>query len=93
MMERIFRRLCMVGLVGLPLLAAVSSPARSDTPQFPTASAAGERCPGEVVVWVDPTTRVYYYRGQDRYGSTKQGAYMCQRDIKGSGFRPNRSGR
>jgi hypothetical protein len=93
MKERIFRRLCAAGLAGLLPLAATSSSAEGETLQFPTPAAAGEHCPGEVIVWVDLETHVFYYRGQDRYGSTKQGAYMCQRDLKGGGFKPNRSGR
>lgn len=92
-MERIFRRL-RAGLAGLlPLAAAVAPAPAADTGQYPTRAAAEEHCPGEVVVWVDLDTRIYYYRGQDRYGATKAGAYLCQRDVKAAGLRPNRSGR
>jgi hypothetical protein len=93
MKERIFRTLRAGGLAGFLPLAAAASPTPNDNQQYPTRAAAEEHCPGEVVVWVDLATRIYYYRGQDRYGSTAQGAYLCQRDVKGGGYRPNRSGR
>lgn len=92
-MERIFRMLRAAGMAGL-LPFAVAVPAFSaDVAHYPTRPAAEEHCPGEVVVWVDLDTRIYYYRGQDRYGATKAGAYLCQRDVKAAGLRPNRSGR
>jgi hypothetical protein len=93
MMGSIFRTLRAAGLAGFVPVAAAASPAPTDTVQYPTRAAAEEHCPGEVVVWVDLETRIYYYRGQDRYGATKKGAYLCQRDVKAAGYRPNRSGR
>lgn len=92
MKGRIFRKLYGVGLAGLLPLAAVSAADAEDI-RFPTRAAAEEHCPGQVVVWVDLETRIFYYRGQDRYGSTKSGAYLCERDVKGAGYRPNRTGR
>ncbi|HEV2677975.1 MAG TPA: hypothetical protein VGV37_25815 [Aliidongia sp.] len=92
-MERIFCTLCVAGLAGLLPVAGSAPALAADVAQYPTRPAAEEHCPGEVVVWVDLGTRVYYYRGQDNYGATKTGAYACQRDVKAAGFRPNRSGR
>jgi len=92
MRDRTFRFWRGAGLAGLLTLAATSTAAADDI-QFPTRVAAEEHCPGQVVVWVDLETRIFYYRGQDRYGSTKSGAYVCERDVKGAGYRPNRTGR
>jgi hypothetical protein len=92
MKECTFRRLRAAGLAGFLPFAAVSA-ADADDIRFPTRAAAEEHCPGQVVVWVDLETRIFYYRGQDRYGSTKSGAYLCERDVKGAGYRPNRTGR
>lgn len=89
MQQRIFRNWCVAGLVGLLPCAA----AAADAPQYPTKAEAEERCPGQVVVWLDPQTRTYYYRGQDLYGSTKSGGYVCERDVKGAGYKPNRTGK
>ena len=93
MKECTFRRLRAAGLAGLLPLAAPPSAAEADSAQYPTRAAAEEHCPGQVVVWVDLQTRIFYYRGQDRYGSTKTGAYLCERDVKGLGYRANRTGR
>jgi|HubBroStandDraft_6_1064221.scaffolds.fasta_scaffold4257156_1 hypothetical protein len=94
MKEHVFRRLRTGVLAGSLLLVAAAPPTQSDNLQYPTRAAAEEHCPGEIIVWVDLETRVYYYRGQDRYGATKQGAYLCQRDVqKGTGYKPSRSGR
>jgi hypothetical protein len=93
MQERIFRMLCVAGLAGFPWLGALAAQPQGTAPQFPVRADAEAHCPGEVVVWVDLATKIYYYRGQDLYGSTKQGVYACQRDVKDAGFRPNRSGR
>src|SRR5690242_18964186 len=38
---------------------------------FPTERKAQEHCPNDMIVWLDPSARTYYYRGQARYGSTK----------------------
>lgn len=91
MTERIFRTLRSAALAGLPLFLAAA--ASAEDVQFPTRSAAEDHCPGQVVVWVDLQTKIFYYRGQDRYASSKSGAYLCERDIKGLGYRPNRTGR
>jgi len=93
MKECTFRKLRAAGLAGFLPLAAAAATAPADNAQYPTRSAAEEHCPGQVVVWVDLQTRIFYYRGQDRYGSTKTGAYLCERDVKGQGYRPNRTGR
>lgn len=92
MKGRTFRKLRTFGWAGFLPLAAIAAAAADDT-RFPTRAAAEEHCPGQVVVWVDLETRIFYYRGQDRYGATKSGAYLCERDVKGAGYRPNRTGR
>jgi len=90
MLDSTLRTWLAAGLAGLlPFTAATAA----DDIQFPTRAAAEEHCPGEVVVWVDLTTRIFYYRGQDRYASSKSGAYLCERDVKAAGYRPNRTGR
>lgn len=92
-MERIFRMLRAAVSAGLLPIAGAAPATSAENPLYPTRAAAEEHCPGEVVVWVDLETHIYYYRGQDRYGATKTGAYLCQRDVKAAGVRPNRSGR
>ncbi|HUC66422.1 MAG TPA: hypothetical protein VMA53_13375 [Stellaceae bacterium] len=77
----------------LPALAGAALAATSEAPLFASEAAAEQHCPTDLVVWVDPATRIYYYRGQNRYGSTKTGGYACRKDLIGHGYRPNRTGR
>ena len=46
-----------------------------------------QHCSGDLAVWLDLLSRTYYYRGQQRYGATKSGAYVCRNEAKGAGMR------
>jgi hypothetical protein len=48
---------------------------------------AEQHCSGDLAVWLDLPSRIYYYRGQQRYGATKGGAYVCRNEAKGAGMR------
>ena len=54
---------------------------------FATEKEAEQHCPGDLVVWLDAASRIYYFRGQQRYGATKGGAYICRNEAKGAGMR------
>jgi hypothetical protein len=54
---------------------------------FQTERQAEDNCPNDIVVWVDPPSRTYYYRGRDRYGSTKGGAFACRDAANHARFR------
>lgn len=60
---------------------------------FQTERAAQDNCPNGIVIWVDPPSRTYYYRGQDRYGSTKGGAFACRDEANRAGLRKARGTR
>jgi hypothetical protein len=38
-------------------------------------------------VWVNLGTKVYHFAGHKAYGTTKRGAYMCERDTAAQGMR------
>lgn len=67
------------------------------TPQTPTASlAAGQftsevdaktHCPGDTIVWANTRSRIYHYASSRRYGHTKAGAYMCEKETAAAGIR------
>jgi hypothetical protein len=44
---------------------------------FPTERGAQDNCPNDIVVWADPPSRTYYYRGQDRYRLNQGPALSC----------------
>jgi hypothetical protein len=41
-------------------------------------------------VWVNLSSKVYHYRGYKDYGTTKKGAYMCEKDATAQGNRASK---
>ena len=65
----------------------VAAPPASPQASFATEKEAEQHCSGDLAVWLDLPSRIYYYRGQQRYGATKGGAYVCRNEAKGAGMR------
>jgi hypothetical protein len=55
--------------------------------QFKDEVAAKAHCPTDTVVWLNPSSKVYYLAGSRYYGTTKRGAYTCKQDADHRGFR------
>jgi hypothetical protein len=55
--------------------------------QFSTEAQAKARCPGDTVVWVNLDSKIYHFVGTRNYGTTKSGAYMCEKDATAAGSR------
>ena len=55
--------------------------------QFSTEAQAKARCPSDTVVWANLKSKLYHFSGTKDYGTTKHGAYMCERDTAASGMR------
>jgi hypothetical protein len=55
--------------------------------QFSSEAQAKARCPGDTVVWVNLDSKVYHFAGTRNYGTTKSGAYMCEKDATAAGSR------
>lgn len=55
--------------------------------QFTTETEAKTHCPGDTVVWANTRSRVYHYASSRRYGHTKMGAYMCEKETAAAGMR------
>ena len=55
--------------------------------QYSTETLARVHCPIDTVVWANPRSGIYHFRGDDNYGTTKRGAYMCERDALAGGIR------
>jgi hypothetical protein len=63
------------------------APAPMGANKFPTESEAKAHCPGETVVWANTKSGIYHFSGNRSYGSTKAGAYMCEKDTAAAGMR------
>jgi hypothetical protein len=82
-----------------PPPAAKSAPSRVARPaptttgnaaganQFPAEAQAKSRCPSDTVVWANLGSKIYHFAGTKSYGTTKDGAYMCERDATAEGIR------
>jgi len=53
--------------------------------EFANEAEAKAHCPADTVVWVNTKSHKYHYAGHRSYGTTKQGAYMCEADAKAAG--------
>jgi hypothetical protein len=62
-----------------------ATPARAG--EFATEAEAKAHCPGQSVVWANTRSKVYHYRGAHAYGTTRKGAYMCEKDTAAAGIR------
>ncbi len=59
--------------------------------QFSAESEAKARCPSDTVVWLNTKSHIYHYPGTRSYGTTKQGAYICEADAVAAGDRASKS--
>src|ERR1700730_7555144 len=48
--------------------------------QFADDASAKARCPTDTIVWVNLPSKVYHFAGGKSYGTTKRGAYMCEKE-------------
>jgi hypothetical protein len=78
-----------------PPPARTRAPATAVAPtaagQFSTEAQAKARCPGDTIVWVNLDSKIYHFAGNRNYGTTKSGAYMCERDATAAGSRAARN--
>lgn len=63
-----------------PSTAAPSSTPKMQAGQFSAEGDAKAHCPGQNVVWMNNSSKIYHWAGSRDYGRTKSGAYMCQAD-------------
>lgn len=60
--------------------SAPSDKATLEAGQFADESSAKAQCPSDTVVWVNLPSKVYHFAGTRSYGTTKRGAYMCEKE-------------
>ena len=65
---------------------AIAAPSAEPLANFPAAQEAQERCPDDLIVWLDVPTRTYHYRGQHWYGATESGAVIPWRHVADFGY-------
>jgi hypothetical protein len=63
----------------------------SQTEPLASFQEAEAHCTNDLVVWLDLPSKVYYFRGQQRYGSTPNGACVCREQAERAGMKATRS--
>jgi hypothetical protein len=70
---------------GKPAPTAARAPSAAN--EFAAEALAKAHCPSDTVVWANLDSKVYHFSGNKNYGTTKEGAYMCEKDAVGQGVR------
>lgn len=65
--------------------AATTAPTGAN--QYTTEAQAKGRCGSGTVVWANLDSKIYHFASYKDYGTTKIGAYMCERDATSQGMR------
>jgi hypothetical protein len=68
-----------------------ATPSPAGAGQFQTEAQAKSQCSADLVVWVNLTSKIYHYSGHRGYGTTKAGAYMCEKEATAQGFRASKT--
>jgi hypothetical protein len=67
--------------------APTAANAPSGANEFAAEALAKARCPTDTVVWANLNSKIYHFSGNKSYGTTKEGAYMCEKDAMAQGVR------
>jgi hypothetical protein len=70
---------------------APRSTASLEAGQFADEVSAKARCPADTVVWVNLPSKIYHFAGTRSYGTTKRGAYMCEKEAIGAENRASKT--
>jgi hypothetical protein len=63
-----------------PQPSAPKGDATLEAGQFADDGSAKAHCPTDTVVWVNLSSKIYHFAGARSYGTTKRGAYMCEKE-------------
>jgi hypothetical protein len=70
-----------------PASGKAASTGATGANEFSTEAQAKAKCSTGTVVWVNLKSKIYHFAGTPDYGTTKQGAYMCEADATAAGDR------
>lgn len=78
-------------LLAIAALAAVVATPALAIKLYPTLADAQAKCKSPVV-WLNVKSMIYHLQGSKDFGSTKEGAYVCQKAADRDGARPAANG-
>ena len=65
--------------------------APSGAGQYRTEAGAKSHCPADTVVWINLKSKIYHFARTKNYGTTKEGAYICEREAIAQGGRASKN--
>jgi hypothetical protein len=76
------------GLVLIALASACAGCGESPTvlTAFRTEEQAQTHCPKDIVIWLDPQSGLYYFKGHGSYGRSNAGRYACRTEADAAGM-------
>ena len=74
-----------------PTTTTTAPTAPSGIGQYRTEAEAKGHCLTDTVVWLNLKSKIYHFAGTRNYGTTKEGAYMCEREAIAQGDRASKT--
>ena len=71
--------------------APTATTAPTGAGQFAAEAEAKAHCSADLVVWANLESKIYHFAGHRSYGTTKKGAYMCEKDAIAQGMRASKT--
>jgi hypothetical protein len=79
----------LVALAFVTILAPGSGVLAAEAAHFQFEQQARQHCPGDTIVWLNPSLGTYSFAGDRWYGSTRHGVFVCRREGDLAGYRPS----
>jgi len=73
-------------LIALALSCAACGESATVLTAFRTEEQAQTHCPKDIVVWLDPQSGLYYFKGHGSYGRSNAGRYACRSEADAAGM-------
>jgi hypothetical protein len=73
-------------LITLALSCAACGESSTFLTAFRTEEQAQTHCPKDIVVWLDPQSGLYYFKGHGSYGRSNAGRYACRTEADAAGM-------
>lgn len=80
------RTLSIALFLSLALGTASAAPA-STVARFTSEDNAHIHCPTDVIVWLNPRTKLWYTHKSKHYANDGYGAFVCREEAKAAGFK------
>ncbi len=73
-------------LITLVLSCAACGESPAVLTAFRTEEQAQTHCPKDIVVWLDPQSGLYYFKGHGSFGRSNAGRYACRAEADAAGM-------